>query len=265
METSLKQRYEDHYSARLPVFLAEIGDIDVTGIPDPHLPLWGKDYESASPRIAFVGQDTLYWGQMDEFRDIAKNDLNAAIFGHGDVFHDLPFTGWTNNFGTTFWDTVMQFLAMFRGVPDWKQLKRRQRDDILQTFVWSQTNAVELWGSSPSREEANFESWKTCKGAAERHLDSFAAFLNIFRPQLVVVMNWTVRDEYWDLPLSFERVGNYVDYAFEPTHGCHIFHTAHSTFLRGGLRQEVFDTIRRKWDSVWIAPSHSPARELVAG
>jgi hypothetical protein len=253
MNNQIRQQYEKHYASKVPDFLREVGEINAAGIPDPHLPLWGNSYEFAEPKIVFIGQDTAYWGDMNAFRETAKHDLHAAIFGHEDVFRDLLFTRWTNNFGTTFWDTVMQFLAVFHNIPDWQQLKRRERDDILQTFVWAQTNAVELWGSTPSKEGADFEAWKTFKTASERQLDSFASILDIFRPHLVIVLNWTVRDEYWDIPLQWTRIGDYVDYAFDASHSTHVFHTAHPTFLRGERRSAVFETISRQWNSVYNA------------
>lgn len=249
MNPSIKREYEKHYTSKVAAFLHEVGEIDAACIPDPHLPLWGKHYETATPRIAFIGQDTRYWGEMADFRNIAKRDLQAAIFGHEDVFRDLPFTGWTNNFGTTFWDTVMQFLAIFHGVPDWQQLKRRERDDILQTFVWAQTNAVELWESTPSIEGADFEAWQQFKTASERHLDSFSSLLRIFRPQFAIVMNWTVRDDYWNLPLQWETLGHHVRYALDSTHATHIFHTAHPNGMRYD-RREIFEMISNKWKAL---------------
>jgi hypothetical protein len=191
---------------------------------------------------------------MADFRDTAKQDTQKALFMHEDVFHNLAFTRWTNNFGKTFWDTVMQFLAVIHNLSDRRQLKRRERDDILQTFVWAETNSVELWRSTPSRAGANFEAWQQFKAASERHLDSFSTILDVFRPQLAIVLNWIVHDKYWDLPLQWERIGDHVNYAFEAVHGTHVFHTAHPTWLRGDRRSHVFETISRQWKSVYNAP-----------
>ena len=118
--------------------------------------------------------------------------------------------------------------------------RRRERNDILQTFVWAQTNSVERWGSTPWKNGADFAAWQKFKQASERHLDSFASFLAIFKPKVAIIFNWTVRPEYWDIPLEWEAIGDHVNYTFEPTHGTHVFHTAHPTFLRGGRRASVF-------------------------
>ena len=77
----LREDYEEHYAQKISAFLAEVGETDGAGIPDPHLPLWGSKYETTPLRIAFIGQDTAYWGEMNEFRDAAKEDLRSSIFG----------------------------------------------------------------------------------------------------------------------------------------------------------------------------------------
>ena len=187
---------------------------------------------------------------MTDFLRAAKSNPNEAVFRNEAEFLNLPFTTWTNNFGTTFWDTAMQFLAALHNVPDWKQLKRRQRDDLLHSFVWAETNSIERWSSTPSIEGADFQAWRTTKTASERHLDSFATILNIFRPHIAVVMNWSVCETYWDCPLKFERIGDHVDYAFAEHHETHVFHIAHPTWLRGSKRAATFDSVLKKWNSV---------------
>ena len=253
MNNTLKQRYEERYARNVAAFLREVSETDANGIPDPHLPLWGAHYETATPRIAFIGQDTYGWGKMADFRAVGHQRAQDALSMHEDVFRDLLFTRWTNNFGSTFWDTVMLLLAVLHDIPDWKQLKRRERDDILQTFMWAETNSVELWGSTPSGAGANYEAWQQFKTASERHLDSFSTILDVFQPHLAIVLNWTVRDEYWDVPLDWQRIGDHVDYAFEPSHATHVFHIAHATWLRGERRSDTLDTVSRQWKSVFNA------------
>jgi hypothetical protein len=257
VNNALKERYENKYGEKVAAFLRDAAEIDATGIPAPHLPLWGEHYEAAIPRIAFIGRDTRGWGPagigMSHFRTAARQRIQDALFMHENVFRELLFVQWTNNFGKTFWDTVMQLLAMLHCIPDWRQLKRRERDDILQTIMWAETNSVELWGSTPKGAGANFDAWQRFKRAGERHFDSFSTILDVFRPHLAVVLNWTVRDGYWDLPLEWQRIGDHVDYAFEAPHKTHVFHIAHPNWLRGIKRRNTFEAISRKWRSVFNA------------
>ena len=179
----------------------------------------------------------------------ARQNLQTAVFRSEAEFLELPFTEWTNNFGTSFWDTAMQFLAAFHNVPDWKQLKKRERDDILHSFVWAETNAVEKWEATPSKEGADFEAWRTIKIASERHLDSFSAILDIFRPHVAIVMNWNVSPEYWNRPLQWETLGHHVRHALDNSHATHVFHTAHPNGMRDD-RSEIFEMISNKWQTV---------------
>ncbi len=140
----MRQLFQNHYTDRVRAFAADVGEVNATGIPEPHLPLWGKHYETATLRTAFIGRDTRYWGCMADFLRTVKPNAEEAIFRNEEEFLELPFTEWTNNFGTTFWDTVMQFLAELHGVPDWRQLKRRQRDDILHIRLGCVATGVRL-------------------------------------------------------------------------------------------------------------------------
>lgn len=248
----MRQHFQEYYADRVRSFAAEVGDINAKGIPEVHLPLWGRHYETTLLKIAFVGRDTRYWGCMEDFLKAAKDNPEAVVFRNEAEFLDLPFTGWTNNFGTSFWDTVMQFLALFHGVQDWRQLKRRQRDDILHTFVWAETNAVELWGSTPSMEGADFQAWRKLKSASERYFDSFAAILSIFKPNLAIIMNWTVPDSYWDCPLQFQSIGDHVEYALAASHDTHVFKIAHPNWLRGDRREATLHAVLNHWHTVRI-------------
>ena len=247
----LRRRYEDTYTASVGAFVEEAGEVDATGIPEAHLPLWGKNYGTTGIRAAFVGRDTRGWGDMNAFLDHAKRDVRSAIFRCEAEFLELPFTEWTNNFGTSFWDTVMRYLAAFHGAPDWKALKRRENDEVLHSFVWANSNAVELYGSSAAHNKADFKAWQTLKTAGERHLDSFSPILEVFRPHVAVVMHWQLSEGYWGRPLQWEEIGEYALYAQDAKSGTHVFHTPHPTWLNHqGLRSAVFDSVCKKWESV---------------
>ena len=257
MSKSIRQRYENHYTRKVSDFIRDIGEIDTTGIPEVHLPLWGKNYETAKLRMAFVGIETQGWWDMAEFISDAKRDTRTAIFRQTEKFLQLPFVEWTNNFGTTFWDTVMQFLAAFHKVPEWQELKRRQHDEILHSFVWSETNAVERWQVTAEGNGSDFKAWEKIKAASKLHLDSYSAIIDIFRPHVAIVMHWT--DDYWDRALEWESIGDHVDYAFDHAHATHVFNTAHPNWMRNERRSETFTTILKRWQTITHAQSCSAA------
>src|SRR4051812_31366128 len=100
---TIRARYEEFYVNATTAFLRDIGDSSAVGIPELHLPLWGRNYESTKLKIAFVGRDARNWGGkmgMLDFLQAAKRNINEAVFRSEIYFQDLPFViehGWTNN------------------------------------------------------------------------------------------------------------------------------------------------------------------------
>lgn len=259
MNESTRDRYIAHYTKAVSAFISDVGELNAAGIPEVHLPLWGCEY-GKSPRIAFVGRDTRNWGLMEHFVNCAKRDttnvtpLQARV---NEVFLSLPlgFKKWTNNSGTSFWDTVMRLVAGFHGIADWRQVKTTdQHDALLQSFVWANAHSVELWNPTGWREgqKADKGAWSQLKAASERHFDSFSVIQEIFRPEIAIVMTRNTPTHYWKgvphgVPISKE-----VNYSFDPAHGTHVFHTAHPNYLgrRKGRIDEVVGAIASKWKAI---------------
>lgn len=257
MNTTTRQRFIDRYKHRAIKFAEEISHLTTEGIPEPHLPITGRLYERCPIRIAFIGQDTRYWGNLGNFIRMAKSDPEETLFRNEAEFRCLAFTKWTNNFGSSFWDTVMQFIAAFHRISDWKYLKNRNDDDYLQSFVWAEVNSIELWNSTPAKEGADFQSWKSIKSASEVAFDSFDLFAEVFRPDIAIVMNWSAPEHYWGDSLRFETIGDHVRRAeYTPTK-TNVFHLAHPNWMRGTRRSETFDCVMRT-----AKPNRCPYRRL---
>jgi len=256
MNESIRQRYENHYTNKVGAFIREIGEVNADGIPEVHLPLWGRNYEKANLRTAFIGIDTLYWGNMAGFISEARQNLQTAIFRGETIkfrdeatFYQFGFTKGNNS--DTFWNAVMEFLARFHDIPDWYELKRGQHEEILSSFVWAESNAVERWKQQIEAAGADHDVWQKLKTASEQHLDSFSAISDIFRPHVTIVMNWYA-DDYLDryLPLRWETIGDHVNYAFDDLRGNCVFNIAHPRWLIGSRRSETFKTIFNKWQTI---------------
>ena len=192
--------------------------------------------------MVFVGRDTYTWGSGDcnmrGFIAAARQDIRMSLVRNDAPFRNLQFTEWKKS---KFWDTVMRLLAGFYEIPNWKDLQERRRDDILRRFVWAETNSIEKWESSPSVKGADKGEWLKVKLASDRHLDSFSAISEVFRPHVSIVMGWgsAVPHNYWR-DCSFvqrECLGDHVNYAFDETHSTHVFHTAHPNWYRSRDRK----------------------------
>ncbi|MBE2180210.1 MAG: hypothetical protein IAE97_07035 [Chthoniobacterales bacterium] len=244
---NLTQRYEACYGPRVQQFVRDIEGVDTSGMPELHLPYWGSLYEQSKLKVGIVGRDTMTWGDMKGFVQMAKHDLAGSLHRNRYELDSLAFTGWTNNFGRTFWDTSMKILAAMHGVPDWKLLKRRQEEGPLRSFFWANTNSVERYEVTPSKRGVPYGSWRTIKTASEVHIDSLAALLEVLRPHVVFLFNWQPEPAFMDCELDWEIFGDHQAAAFFDSTRTHIIRTAHPTWLNHSrlYRQAIENVIER--------------------
>lgn len=249
--STLSERFVELMWPRVRAFHAEVGMLETSGIPEPHLPHWGKMYESALPKIGVIGRDTRGWGGMPQFLEAASQGPNAALFRGKTEFDSLAFTNWTNNFGKTFWDTSMKFIAEMHGVSDWKSLKRREIVEPLQSFFWANVNSVEQYDVSPKMNGVQWDTWSKVKMASEKYLDSLRTILDIFRPDLLFVMNWHPGVHFLDLQLEWNDFGEHQSEAVDPETGCVILATTHPTWLNNNnLYDEAVSGLIQKANKV---------------
>lgn len=258
-DANITKRYVSHYTTAVGAFVRDVGDVDPSGIPEAHLPLWGTAYEAAKLRTSFIGRDASCWGGMPFFLERARHDIQSVV---PLKMRENEFRGnfmrWTNNFGTSFWDTAIRYLAVIHGVADWENLGEDRKHEILQSLVWANANSVELWTAPAVRrwelkasKKPVFEAWQRLKIASDRHLDSFPAILEVFRPHVAIIMNWSVSPAYWGSARQWEAIGDHVNYVRDDSYGTQIFHTAHPTWLsRKKIKETVFDAIHAKWDAL---------------
>jgi len=249
--TNLRERFDTAYTPRAVAFADAVGETDVRGIPEPHLPHWGKLYESSPLRVGIIGRDTMYWGELADFIEtVRRNPAEAIHLGEAN-FDSLEFTKWTNNFGRTFWDTAMRILAGIHGVADWKRLKGREEEAVLRSFFWANTNAVELFESTPKGNGVLWENWRTVKDASEKYFDSFRNVLDILRPHVVILMNWDPGDNFLDFEIRWDEYANHQAHAFDKVSGAHILATAHPNWLnRNGIYDEAVGGIIERCKSL---------------
>ncbi len=228
---TLIDRFIASYEKRVISFVEEVDSLGTDGIPEPHLPLWGSEYNAANIKIGIFGRDTRSWGSMVDFLDHAKKCPEASIFRKQRTFREFEFTKWTNNFGKTFWDTALRILAGIHGIEDWKSLKKRKNENVLNSFLWGNTNSVEKYKVTAKRRGVPFDVWKNVKTASERHFDSLENILQIFRPDVLFILNWSLPSAFVDIPIMWENNGDHLAHAFIPETNTNIFLTAHPSWL----------------------------------
>jgi len=258
--STVRERFESRYTSGIANFVDEIEGLDASGIPEPHLPYWGSLYESAPLRVGVIGRDTRGWGDMTEFIESVRTDPQAALLRHREALDAFAFTGWTNNFGKTFWDTSMKILAGMHDVNDWKRLKKRQEETPLRSFFWANVNSIERFEVCPQDNGVPWETWRKVKDASERHLDSFQGILDVFRLHIVFLMNWDPGDHFVDFEIEWKNFGDHQASAFYAPTQTHIFATAHPTWLnKNHLYDDAIPGIIEEANKARMATPTSPS------
>ena len=55
---TLRNRLIEQYAPLTEKFVKEIDNLNISGIPAPHIPIMGKNYEFAKYKMAFIGMET---------------------------------------------------------------------------------------------------------------------------------------------------------------------------------------------------------------
>jgi hypothetical protein len=228
--TTLEQRYIDYFIPLIQDFVRDVQPLphpDIEGMPEPFLPLFGKNYETSALRLVIVGQDTLGWGDLREFIAAEKATPGCKLHEGLAEFRDHPFTQW----GPTrqrFWGFTMMLLAALHGQADWEMMKQGQMREILDSFAWAEGNAIELYGSSAAGLGVPQDYWDAVRRAGER-FNRFRHIVETLKPHAALILyrglNPATYFEGYDLQVV-SREGRLTHYRL-PEIGMDVYHAPH--------------------------------------
>lgn len=246
--SDLRSRFDEYYSKRAKAFADAVKDIDAPGIPELHVPLYGSCYEQASLKVGFIGRDTKTWGcktnGMNAFIKAVNENPIEAIHRLDKAIEDLEGSlGWTNRRGT-FGAMVMRLLAGFYEIPeDWKSLLRHEKHaTIRRSFFWANANSVECFQSTPRTNMVPLDVWQRVKKASEEHFDSLAALIEVFSPDVVIIMSSELTDRFNDVFLKWDdrTFGGHLAFAVHPATNTRMFWTDHPGWLN---KNHLYDVV----------------------
>lgn len=228
--TTIEKRYLEYYTPLVQNFVRDVEALDhpdIKGMPELFLPLFGKSYEKSPLRVAIIGQDTLWWGDMREYIAAEKADPGSKLRERMNYFTEHPFTDWGST-RQSFWGFTMMLLAALHGQENWGTMKQGAMAEILDSFAWGNGNAVELYTSTASKKSVPANYWYDVRRAGE-HLNRFRHIHETLRPNVVVVMYRGIH-----LPTYFDgyrleevsRDGRLTHYRL-PEIGVDVFHVPH--------------------------------------
>lgn len=65
--STLNDRRVAEYQTYISKLINDIQRVDPTGIPEPHIPVFGEAYEKCKYKMVFCGMETSGWGELKNF------------------------------------------------------------------------------------------------------------------------------------------------------------------------------------------------------
>jgi hypothetical protein len=228
---SLTERYVAFYTPLIQEFVREVELLphpDIKGeIPEPFFPAFGRHYEHSALRLVIIGQDTRGFGNLKHFIAAEKSNPGIKLQEWLNEFRD----GFVIKYGGhrhSFLGFVMMILAKLHGQEDWGMMKQGAMSEILDSFAWGNVNAVELYGSTPSKKGIPSDYWAAVRKAAAR-FDGFSHIVTTLKPHVAIVLHRGMNpDRYFD-GYQWEQVsseGRLIHYRL-PEIGVDVFHAPH--------------------------------------
>lgn len=229
----MTKQYKDQYLTLLDRFFEKTKDMELAGIPAPHIPSVGDLYSKAKYKIAFFGMETKGWGDLSDLYSEFQKDPDKAFDYLTEDFKELEFVNWTNNFGTSFFNYVLLFLSKFYHIKDWKSLRTDEKYQyLLKTFIWGNTNSIERYEVSAKQNGVNFDSWNKVKEES-RSFDSAKYVLETCRPDILLVLNWSESENWLGNPVAFHKdeIADHLFHVYLEASGTHVYWLAHPRWL----------------------------------
>jgi hypothetical protein len=232
---SLTERYLEYYTPLIQEFIQKVELLpipDIQGMPEPFLPLFGKDYENSAQRLIFIGQDTRGWGDLRSYIEAEKANPGINLWGRINGFQDRLFTHWGST-RHTFWGFAMMLMASLHGSKNWGLMKAGAMIEVLNSIAWGNVNAVELFSSTPSKRQVEENFWEAVRGAG-KHLDRFEHVWQTLRPRVVIALcrgaDLTSYFEGYKVERLLEE-GRVTHYHL-PDINVHVFHAPHPVNMK---------------------------------
>jgi len=189
------------YCELIDQFVDNLQSFNAHGMPAVHIPIIGKRYNKSSTKIAFFGIETAGWHPFQEFMEKYAGDGKNE--GSTEKAYDylvnstnpIDYLKWRNNFHNNFWDFIFNFLLKFYGLPISNYETNEKFFDILESFIWGNTNSLEGYNVSAEKQGAQYNDWDHVKKAS-KIFDTAKYVLDICKPDLLLILNWT-EDEKW--------------------------------------------------------------------
>lgn len=235
------------YGPLVEKFIIEIATVNMENLPEPFIPLFGKQYGISDFKIAFVGWETRNNTGLKSFYTEAKKDPMSSLysfFEEIDGENEYPITNYANNFGTGFWNFVFKFLAKFHN-KNWKDIKGCKHRDLLESFIWGNVDSIERFEVSARDKGADYQEWKKVKDASLQ-FDDARHLIEALDPKIIIILSWQ-DDDFWIKNITgkvrVEIEPDFLDYYHLKKTNTHIYWTRHPRGMNNEKINEIITKI----------------------
>lgn len=186
---AISNRYLSNYGPLVSKFIQDAQTMNMDGMPEPFLPVFGPNYAKSKFKIALAGMETNGWGDMNNFIDRYKSGFQVGKY---DEFDSDVLSA--QNGLRAFWRFATRFLALCHGV-DHQTLLDDEDEDILQSFVWGNCNSVERFHVTAKGHGVTSETWQVIKDASSP-FDHGKHIIDVFKPDVLLIMWWSPDESY---------------------------------------------------------------------
>ena len=187
----LAERVRNEYAHKADAFFEKVKamgftDEELSAVPSLFIPGWGDGYDTSFFKVAVAGMETVAWS--NEYGDSLKCDIDAHANGQYDVaascrlFRKDGPAEWRN----TFWQYPATILA--RLFESSKSEVMQKDDPLMRSVAWFNGHSIETLNSCGVDKSAISpeKMAKLQEAADECGLSDFAAFADVFQPDLIL-------------------------------------------------------------------------------
>ena len=192
-KNTTREKLREEYSELVSKFAENVQGMGIEGIPAPHLPVVGGNYDKCAYKIAFVGMET---------KETMKS-RNCKTFVEDPETAMSNYEKWLDESGmfkyrekSVYWLFIKHFLKKFYSIKE-KELKiaKGKYHAIMSSFVWGNANAIERYEVTAKKKKVNIKVWKAVKEAS-KPFDCINHLINATHPEVVFITYKAVEKDY---------------------------------------------------------------------
>lgn len=194
-KSKIDDDFDNVYEPLVKEFMQRIEGVRKNNLPEPFIPVYGKNYADAKYKIAFIGWETRDNSSLEKFcKDAIEDSKKPLRRFFEDIYAGEEMTIYGNNFGTSFWDFIIKYLANFY-CEDWEKLKYEANSDILKSFVWGNLESIERFEVTAKVKGADIQDWRKVKQAS-LIFDNADNIIKSLHPKVLIILHWDEEDSW---------------------------------------------------------------------